>query len=731
MVPLDRSASIEIAAYQEQLEALNTLVVELQGELQSQHQHIEILENDLLSQNNGVSIDYRMVFDASPMPMLLLDHHGIIESLNVAAVGFFELPQSQLIGRSLRSFLSRVCFTDYTLKLKHLRDSTELLQQFHHLQLRNEKPFALMLKKLSMPGGHEEKILGLISDFSSSSVQQFDYLSRVVIEQLREAVLITDNEGTILLVNNAFTEISGYSRDEALGQTPKMLKSGRHSEAYYRSMWEQIEHHGWWAGEIWNKRKNGQIYPEWLQINRITEPVTHKRYYVSTFSDITERKKHQNNLDRMAHYDTLTGLMNRSFLKISLETMLERRREEHASKLALLFLDLDHFKQINDRYGHHEGDLVLQEAGQRLLASVRNYDLVSRLGGDEFVVVIPRYDSLVQLEQIARKIINTLSMPFRFHENAHHVDASIGIALYPEHGDNVDDLMKRADTAMYRAKALGRCRMAFFDHSDERELIVKDEIKVLLRSAIDHPATKIEVHYQPIISAQTLELHSIEALVRLRDASGALVYPDLFITTAEQEGLIVALGEAIFDQVCLFVAENDALRLRQVPVAVNLSALQLCDETLMNRLNEITHRHGLGLGRFEFEVTETAAMQHLDTILSTINALTLHGCEILLDDFGTGFASLSQLHNIPVDYVKIDRSFTMQMENDERSKAMVEAMLAMSEALNLQTIVEGVETESQQKLLCQMGATYLQGYHFSRPIGKELLRERFLRSDET
>jgi diguanylate cyclase (GGDEF)-like protein/PAS domain S-box-containing protein len=722
------SIDIEQQAYQEQLLAQSEILDTLQHRILSLQQQNSILEDELMnSAYTEKNSDYETYFKLSPVHLVIIDGHGIIRDLNESAIEFFHSKRESIEGASLRSLLTKSSFRDFTKNFANFKESDDTDAYIYFLQLKNLHQFTLILRKLSpIHDNRSMSIICSIVTLDSTTSEYSDYLSKIAIDQMHEGITVTDEHGTILRVNNAFTEISGYSRDEVIGKNPNILKSGRHSKGFYDRMWDEIRHHGWWSGEIWNRRKNAQIYPQWLQINRIMDPISRKLYYISTFSDITERKKNQEKLDQLAHYDALTGLMNRHFMKISLQNLIDRQRDSK-SIFAVLFIDLDHFKQINDRYGHHIGDLVLQESSQRILGAIRQNDYVGRIGGDEFVVLLTRLEKIEDALRVAEKIVKKISLPYNVNTKTHHISASIGVAQYPLHGDSVEDLMRRADTAMYRAKNSGRARVSLFDDEDEKALISHEHIKALIRKAIEFPQQHLKLHYQPVINALTHDVVSLEALVRLIDDNDAIISPICFIETAETENMIGALGEQIFTKVCRFIEENDKKAITTPPIAINLSVLQLSNDTLFETFENIAKAHNLSIERFSFEVTETHAMQSMNTILHTMHQFRNAGCKIMLDDFGTGYASLSELYQLPVDTIKIDKSFTDRIEDHHEShQNLIRAILSMAGALKLDIIVEGVENEKQLEWLKDQGAIKIQGYVYSKPLDGEQLRAQFL-----
>ncbi len=672
------------------------------------------LDEQVRQYDQGIERNFSYLFDASPAALLLTNHHGDVLMLNQAGARFLQQPRDALIGQNLRKFLKKESRYELVKLLKACATSEDKLRAQRVFSLLDERLFSLTLVRLDHQQASGYYLLSPLEislpDISAQSLR----LSASILDQMREGVMITSAKGVILKVNQAFAEITGYSEQEVLGKTPALLHSGRHSVEFYRALWAEIQHHGWWAGEIWNRRKSGEVFPEWLQISRIHDPHSGQNFYVATFSDITDRKAHQHQLDRLAFYDILTGLPNRALLSQALDAQLSRLPSDGSALLAVLFIDLDKFKEVNDHYGHAEGDEVLRQATQRIMAHIRENDLASRIGGDEFVVVLARLQQCEHAFEVANGLLNTLAEPFVTTKGKHYLSASIGIAFSPRDGDSVEDLMRRADSAMYRAKNGGRNGVQVFEAQDEARLIESNLILRLIRQAIEAPQQVIQMHYQPIFAAGRITKPAhYEALIRLRDSEGKLVMPGTFIELAEQHGLIGQLGMALFVAVCADVCREKVSA--QVKIAINLSPVQCHSEGLVNALVQAAHAYDLDLSRFHFEVTETATMQNLHTMLQTLQQLKAQGAQIMLDDFGTGYASLSMLKNLPVDVLKIDQGFVRELMASPETQTLVKAMIAMADALGLRVVAEGVETQAQYDWLVAQGAHYLQGYWLGRP----------------
>ncbi|MGD9948416.1 MAG: EAL domain-containing protein [Desulfobulbus sp.] len=558
--------------------------------------------------------------------------------------------------------------------------------------------------------------LAIIRDISKrKKVEEELVFAAKVFEQSIEGIVVTDSNGTILQVNQAFTSITGYSPEEAVGRNPRILKSNRHSEDFYRVMWQQLAKEGQWSGEIWNRRKNGEIYPEWLTINAIFNPHGKITNYVSIFHDITELKRQQDALEHQAQHDALTGLPNRVLLNDRLQEAL-KRMERNRKKVALLFLDLDNFKHINDGFGHTTGDNLLVELSQRLKKQLRAGDTLARQGGDEFLVLLGDVEDVDDVSMVALRLLECLNQPF-FHERVEYfVTASVGVTIAPEDGDRAEILIKNADMAMYRAKNLGRNNFQFFTPELDSKAHRRISLEAKLRKGLE--LEEFELHYQPQVHCTTNTIIGAEALIRWRH-EGQLISPAEFIPLAEESGLILPLGA--------WVVRTAARQAKQwqdnghsLDISVNISSRQFVGQELTTLLREVLLSTGLKSGRLYFEITESILMENFAKAQATLEELRLLGGKFYLDDFGTGYSSLSYLKRLPLDGLKIDRSFIRDLENDSDSQAITEAIVSLAKALNLAIVAEGVETVEQLNLLKAMSdEVIIQGYLASRPLSAE------------
>lgn len=537
-------------------------------------------------------------------------------------------------------------------------------------------------------------------------------LSAEVFDNTVEGIIITDVETNILAVNRAFTQVTGYREEEILGLTPQVLKSGRHEADFYAGMWKSLEESGKWIGEIWNKRKGGEIYPERLTIGVVRGQAGEVRHYVGVFSDISDIKRSQERLDFLAHHDLLTNLPNRLLFNDRLNQGIARARR-NGRQLAVLFVDLDHFKNVNDTLGHDLGDELLKKVAGYLGDHVRKSDTLARIGGDEFILLlddveVPRYAGAV-----AEKILALLSRAITVSGYEIHVSASIGVSFFPGDGEDVTTLVKNADTAMYYAKTHGRNDYHFYAPEMSEYARERVRLEALLRRSIDRG--ELEVHYQPKVDLATGELAGVEALARWNSPELGKVSPKLFIPIAEDIGFISILGEWVLRTVCRQVVEWDSQGFHLPSVAVNLSVKQLERGDIGAVVSRVLAETGLSSSRLEMEVTESAIMKS-DRTLSCLDGLRGMGIELSVDDFGTGYSSLSYLRRLPVQKIKIDRSFITGVSGEPSREAIVRAVISLAGALGLRAVAEGIETDAEARFLREEGCHHGQGHLFGRAL---------------
>ncbi|MDX1464333.1 MAG: EAL domain-containing protein [Halomonas sp.] len=536
-------------------------------------------------------------------------------------------------------------------------------------------------------------------------------------------MLVTDERGAILRVNETFTRITGYSEAEVLGRNPSMLSSGRHDDAFYQALWESVQRHGSWQGEIWNRRKNGEIFPEWLTISAVRDAAGELTHYVATFNDITRRKAAEEEIHQLAFFDPLTGLPNR---RLMLDRLAGALKDSHRSGQfgALFYLDLDNFQRINDTRGHLVGDDLLQQVARRLGGVLRETDTLARLGGDEFAVLLHdlgrnQAHVAVVAERVAYKLLGALQAPMQLAGDELAVTASLGITLYREHETTLEQILQQADMALFQAKRAGRDTLRFFDPAMQAQLQQRARLEADLRQAL--PRGEFLLHYQPQVGDDG-RMIGAEALLRWAHPTRGMVAPGDFIPLAEENRLIVPIGAWVLEHACRQLAAwADDPAMAKLTISVNVSPGQFREPGFAERTLAILSRTGARPSRLKLEVTENLFVHDRDEARETMLSLKAHGVTFSLDDFGTGYSSLSYLKRLPLDQLKIDQSFVRDLLKDEASAAIVASTIALSRSLQLEVIAEGVETEAQRAWLMTHGCAAFQGYLFGRPVPVEEL----------
>ena len=539
-----------------------------------------------------------------------------------------------------------------------------------------------------------------------------------------EGIVVTSPGGVIERINPAFTTITGYQSDEVVGRTPALLKSERQGDDFYRTMWETLKKTGRWQGELWNRRKNGEAYLEWLTISEVRDEQGQLAHYVGVFDDISELHEKEQRIHHQAFHDALTGLPNRSLLLDRLDHAITgSRRGDHNT--AVLFLDLDRFKVVNDSLGHDVGDDLLKEVATRLTSSLRKADTVARLGGDEFVVLLAEWGEPSDVAQLAEKIQKLLESPFTVAGHELHIGVSIGVALFPLDGADAGELLRNADTAMYAVKESGRNGTRFFSAEMNQAAVERLTLEVALRQAIERG--ELEVHYQPKFVLAGGAMAGAEALVRWRHPEQGMIAPIRFIPLAEETGLVVPLGEWVLRRVCRDVASWRRSGLGHGPIAVNVSARQLAAADFAGRVATILGEEGVEPAAIDLEITETAIMREPDRAAAMLSSLAELGIRVALDDFGVGYSSLGYLKRLPISVLKMDRSFINDVTEDAAAAALARGIVQLAHHLSIEVVAEGVETEAQATFLGDSGCDLVQGYLFARPMPAEELERRFLR----
>ena len=545
-----------------------------------------------------------------------------------------------------------------------------------------------------------------------------------VIKNTSEGVMITDKNNFIVFVNKAFCNITKYEEKDVIGKNPSILKSGLHNKKFYKDMWKNLESRGHWKGEIWNKQKNDTIFPELLSINTLKDENGEIENYIAIFTDISEIKKSEAKMRNIAMHDSLTGLPNRNMMTNMISHSIKSAKRQN-ELMAIMFIDLDNFKTINDNYGHKEGDNVLVETAKRLKNILREEDIVYRFGGDEFIVTLEHIKNSEDIAKIARKLNQSLQIPYQTNNYTFYISCSIGISIYPNDALTPDELIKNADVAMYQAKNRGKNRYSFYSQELGKQIQEELSIENLLRRSIKN--SEFEIYYQPKIDTKTLKIVGLEALLRWNNSEKGVLSPAKFIPIAEKTGLIIPLGNWVMLESCKQIKKWHNKKLYDGNISVNISGIQLDNKNLVNSIKYALKESNLSPFYLDLEVTESVLMNDVKHWSGTLDQIRDIGIDISIDDFGTGYSSLSYLRELPVDELKIDKSFIDDIPFDKDACAIVKSIISLAKTLGYKTVAEGVEKEEQQKYLLQNGCDIIQGYYYSKPLSSEEI-ENFLKS---
>ncbi len=652
----------------------------------------------------------------------------IVESL-------FPVTVAAMHERGLSILLDELCHPDDVEQFRQhffalCRNSPgQSIRTQYEYRLRNAKGEMVWLNNsmtvVSSPEGWPLLATGVAVDVTAQRrAEEAVRLSARVFECAQESIILTDADNNIVSVNPVFLEMTGYQADEVLGRNPRILSSGRHSAEFYEAMWQAITTEGKWQGELWNRRKDGAVYPVWVRISVYRDAAGKICNYVGVATDITERLAAQESIRQLAYFDPLTELPNRRMLEDRVRQALATAERERKQS-ALLFIDLDQFKTINDSLGHSAGDQLLIEVARRLQACVRRMDTVARLGGDEFVVLLTDV-TLEGASEVARKILDVVARSFQFNEHELGVTPSLGISIYPQDGRDFETLLKHADTAMYRAKDAGRNAFQFFTSEMNEAALERLMLENSLRQGLERG--EFILYYQPQVNVRSGQIVGAEALVRWRHPKIGLVPPGKFIPAAEISGLIVSIGEWVLRESC---RQNKAWQdagLPSISVAVNISSVQFRGGQLEENVRSVLAETGMPAECLELELTEGILMGGASETVDTLKRMSDMGVKLAIDDFGTGYSSLSYLKRFPIDKLKIDQSFVRDIVVDPDDLAIANAVISMGHSLRLSVIAEGVERSEQLEILTKEGCDEVQGYYFSAPLPAadfaELLRQQ-------
>ncbi len=658
------------------------------------------------------------------------DSRGTILTFNRAAEKIFGYEAKEIVGQNLAMLMPG--------KLAAMHD--ELMQRYAETgesgiigvgrevtaQRGNGEGFPVEIAITEMSLGQETHFIGMVSDITErKQAEEQLRLSERVFSSNNEGIVITDERGRILRVNSAFTKITGYEEVEVLGETPAKVSSGKHDPDFYQNMWRDLKEEGHWQGEIWNRRKSGEVYPEWLSISAVRDEHNATTNYVGVFSDITEKKEAEARIFHMAHHDSLTGLPNRVMFDIKLGEGIERATQ-NGEFLSVLYLDLDRFKQINDTLGHPAGDELLQEVARRLTNQLRNTDVVCRVGGDEFIVLLQDLKEESHAGGVAQKVLNALSQPFTLQEREVFISASIGVALFPQDAGDQAGLIKNADTAMFQAKDRGRNNYQFYSQDMNVSALEKLSLESKLRRALDRE--EFILHFQPQMELGNSHIIGAEALVRWQNEELGLVSPADFIPLLEETGMILPVGEWILNEACRQAKMWQDSGLGKIRVAVNIAPRQFLYSDIVATTRLALAASGLGAECLELEITEGSIMEDAEGNIKKLRQLSDMGVQLAIDDFGTGYSSLAYLKRFPIDALKIDQSFVRYMDEDKDDAKISSAVVSLGQSLGLRVVAEGVEKAEHLDYLRKLRCDEAQGFFIARPMPADKLTE-FLRQN--
>lgn len=659
---------------------------------------------------------YQELYDFAPAGYIKLNTNGIIEHANLSLVKMLGVERKHLQKRPFEHFV--------------IQEDQTTLHQISMLMLKGVSgpfTFELRLKRVNARNlytrleiaaipcryGKPTSYSIIISNISLQKQAETKLkFASIAFDNTNDGILITDSQSTIISVNKAFTKTTGYSGEEVIGQKPSILSSGRHDHAFYSAMWKTIQSDGYWQGEIWNRRKSGETYPEWLSISAVYNSNNSITNYVAAFSDISVLKKHQHEVEHLAHHDTLTGLPNRLLLSARLDHSLQKAKREN-SAIGILFLDLDNFKQINDNLGHTIGDEVLKQVTNRWKRCIRAEDTLARLGGDEFLIVLEDINHSSDAALLATNILTALTPPIEVEKHELEIRSSIGICIYPKDGHDLISLVQNADTAMYKAKTAGGDQFCFYSSEFINTINEQFRIKADLQQAIDQ--NEFTLHFQPQYDLHSGQLVGAEALIRWQHPCYGLLMPNQFIPIIEQTDQIGALSDWVLKQACRQWVEWQLMGIELDRIAINLSSQQINDENFALKVKSILQESSCPPERLELEVTEAFIMRDEESSRHSLDGLKELGVKIAIDNFGSGYSSFSRIKDLQIDRLKIDQSFIKAIPGSKDSEEILLAITNLSKSLNITVIAEGVENEAQRTFLIDTGCDQVQGQLYGMP----------------
>ncbi|WP_177170253.1 EAL domain-containing protein [Nitrosomonas marina] len=673
-------------------------------------------------------VKFSQAMQHAPIGICLQSTEGQFMDVNPALCEILGYPREELLRRDVYSVThsddlqATLSYVDEMLSGKI--DSHYLEKRFIH---KKGNIIWTTLHKATIKdyAGAPKYFIALIQDISERKKYEEELrLAANVFSNALDGIIITDDKAIIIKVNKAFENILGYKSEDVVGQHTRILRSHRHDDDFYRAMWQKIHKEGFWHGEIWDRHKDGHIVPVWLSISALKDPAGKTDHYIAVMYDISEQKHYHERINHLAHYDALTQLPNRALFTERLKHALAQAKRSQ-TKLALLFIDLDHFKQINDTHGHHIGDELLCKVADKLTSIMRATDTVSRLSGDEFTVLIEDNVNEDKARMVAEKILKAMESPFELHSGAIYISASIGITLYPDDGDDIESLLKQADLAMYRSKEAGRNHFHFYTHEMSKRVQERMRLSTDLRETLQK--NQLQLYYQPIIDFGSGDYVGAEALLRWKHVDLDWIPPDKFVSVAEDNDLIFTLGEWVLQQAFQQMNAWTEANLNPGILSVNVSGKQLVSNNFLATIDKALSTTKCSPETVTLEITESVIMKESDGASSTLNRLRDLGFGIAIDDFGTGYSSLSYLKRLPVTKLKLDKSFVQDLPDDTNDVAIARAILSMGKSLGLEVIAEGVESSEQHDFLQMEKCKFGQGYYYAKPMPAEKFKKHLMK----
>ncbi|MBM6552277.1 EAL domain-containing protein [Marinomonas ostreistagni] len=695
--------------------------------IRAQKQLLAELLSQQTAQTQATQKRLLTTLQAVPDPLIEIDGNGIVRELH-APEDETEVKQCFVVGEAFSAYLSQAAVTVFEQALYHARAESVDRGAFFQIALDGKVIwFEISVVYSKVSPQEEGRFVVLLRDITVRQDAEEQLRIAATAFETQDGILISDKDNRIIRVNRAFQHITGYSEQDVIGATPAILSSGRHSKEFYQLLYTQLQEQGSWEGEVWNRRKDGEVFPEWLSISTVYDHSGDVSHYVATFKDISERKASERKIRQLHYYDTLTRLANRTLMLEEINYLIQEKGL-HKHQSIILFIDIDHFKDVNDVWGHNIGDQLLQQVASRLVEAIRAKDLVARYGGDEFLILLEEVDvsakperALYRASRVAQKLLNTLTRAFSVNSIEYQLSASIGIAVIDEYSQDALDAIKQAELAMYEAKSSGRSQFCFYQARMQERVLARVHLENDLRHAIDNG--ELVLYLQPQWNGAR-QVIGVEALLRWQHPVRGMVSPAEFIPIAEETRLILPIGDWVLHSACRQLADwQDDPAMQNLIMSINVSAVQFAQEDFVAQVEQAITEHRIDAGRLQLELTESMLAHDQQDIITKMTALKTLGVLISLDDFGTGYSSLSYLHRLPIDQLKIDQSFIVNVEAQAKNAAVAESIISLGHNLGMEVIAEGVETQQQFDWLAARQCDLFQGFGLAKPIPVDSLAQ--------